>query len=179
VQLGAWTLDQDLFRQVYEWNATHPDQLSDRFFNGIRTCIEQHKDLLDLIPDGPIPFRGLAKVLAHIIKVGATIIEAKAAAFQFVEDILRWVEDMAWCFKHSGSGPLVQQTWENLHKVRNLINEVCEWVHTMLSNGVSARISANDCILEFQRRFMEATNHFTLLSHINIAGGIDDLKASV
>ena len=70
VQLEAWTLDQDLFRQVYKWNETHPDRLSDRFLNGIRGCIEQHKDLLEAIPDGPIPFRGFAKALAHIIQVG-------------------------------------------------------------------------------------------------------------
>ena len=66
-------LDQDLFRQVYEWNALHPD---DRFFNRIRTCIEQHEDLLDVLPDGLIPFRGFAKALAHIIKVGAVRIFA-------------------------------------------------------------------------------------------------------
>lgn len=45
---------------------------------------------------------------------------------------------MALHFENSGSGPLVQQTWENLHEVRNLINEVCVWAHTMLRNGVSA-----------------------------------------
>jgi hypothetical protein len=69
-QLGAWTLDQNLFHQVYEWNATHPHKLCDRFIHHIRTCIEQHKELLDAIPDGPIPFRGFAKALVHVVKVG-------------------------------------------------------------------------------------------------------------
>jgi REP element-mobilizing transposase RayT len=62
---------------------------------------------------------------------------------------------MALRFEHGGSGPLVQQTWENLHEVRfvivltcchkrllilneylaflrKLIDDVCAWAHAIL-----------------------------------------------
>ena len=42
-----------------------------RIMNGVRTSIDQHKDLFELIPDGPIPFRGFVKALAHLIQLGA------------------------------------------------------------------------------------------------------------
>jgi hypothetical protein len=45
--------------------------MADRVVSGIRASIDQHKDLFELIPDGPIPFRGLVKALAHLIQLGA------------------------------------------------------------------------------------------------------------
>jgi hypothetical protein len=66
----TWTLDQDFLRQVYGWNASHQESMADRVVSGIRASIDQHKDLFELIPDGPIPFRGFVKVLAHLIQLG-------------------------------------------------------------------------------------------------------------
>jgi hypothetical protein len=71
LQSQTWILDQDFFRQVYDWNENHPENTLDRILNGICTSIDRHKDLLELIPDGPIPFRGFIKALAHLIKLGA------------------------------------------------------------------------------------------------------------
>jgi hypothetical protein len=45
--------------------------MADRVVSGIRASIDQHKDLFELIPDGPIPFRGFVKALAHLIQLGA------------------------------------------------------------------------------------------------------------
>jgi len=45
--------------------------MPDRIINGICTSIDQHKDLFEVIPDGPIPIRGLVKALAHLMKLGA------------------------------------------------------------------------------------------------------------
>jgi hypothetical protein len=67
----TWTLDQDFLRQVYDWNASHRKSMADRVVSGIRASIDQHKDLFELIPDGPIPLRGFVKALAHLIKLGA------------------------------------------------------------------------------------------------------------
>jgi hypothetical protein len=67
----TWTLDQDFLRQVYEWNEVHQESMADRIIKDIRASIDQHKDLFELIPDGPIPFRGLVKALAHLIQLGA------------------------------------------------------------------------------------------------------------
>jgi hypothetical protein len=69
----AWTLDQDFLRQFYEWNESHPENTLDRILNDICTSIDRHKDLMGLVPDGPIPFRGFAKALAHLMKLGAVI----------------------------------------------------------------------------------------------------------
>ena len=66
----TWTLDQDFLRQVNDWNATHPESIPGRIMSGIHASIEQHKDLFELIPDGPIPFRGFVKALAHLIQLG-------------------------------------------------------------------------------------------------------------
>ena len=44
--------------------------MPDRIMSGIRASIDQHKDLFELIPDGPIPFRGFVKALAHLIQLG-------------------------------------------------------------------------------------------------------------
>ena len=67
----AWTLDQDFFKQVYDWNEYHPENTLDRILNCICTSIEQNKDIMELVPDGPIPFRGFLKALAHLVKLGA------------------------------------------------------------------------------------------------------------
>jgi hypothetical protein len=44
--------------------------MPDRIMGGIRASIDQHKDLFELIPDGPIPFRGFVKALAHLMLLG-------------------------------------------------------------------------------------------------------------
>jgi hypothetical protein len=66
-----WTLDPDFLRQVYDWNESHPENTLDRILDGICTSIDRHKDLMELVPDGPIPFRGFIKALAHLVKLGA------------------------------------------------------------------------------------------------------------
>ena len=66
-----WTLDQNFLGQVYDWNKSHPENTLDRILNGICTSIERNKDLMELVPDGPIPCRGFVKALAHLVKLGA------------------------------------------------------------------------------------------------------------
>jgi hypothetical protein len=71
----AWTLDQEFLRQVYEWNTTHPETLSDHILSRLVAStpqtLNQHKDLFEAVPDGPIPIRGFVKALAHLVKLGA------------------------------------------------------------------------------------------------------------
>jgi hypothetical protein len=67
----TWTLDQDFLCQVYGWNASHRESMTDCVVSGIHASIDQHKDLLELIPDGPIPFCGFVKALTHLIQLGA------------------------------------------------------------------------------------------------------------
>ena len=67
----AWTLDQDFLGQIYDWNKSHPENNLDCILNDICTSIDRNKDLMELVPDGPIPFRGFVKALAHLVKLGA------------------------------------------------------------------------------------------------------------
>jgi hypothetical protein len=67
----AWKLDQDFLRELYDWNANHPEQTLDRILNGTCLLIDQSNELFEVIPDGPIPIRGFVKALAHLVKLGA------------------------------------------------------------------------------------------------------------
>jgi len=67
----TWTFDQNFLREVKVWNETHPEKTLDRILNGTCAAIDRHKDLLEIVPDGPIPFRGFVKALAHLVKLGA------------------------------------------------------------------------------------------------------------
>ena len=67
----AWTLNQEFLHEVKVWNETHSENTIDRMFNGACTLIDRHKDLLELVPDGPIPIRGFVKALFHLVYLGA------------------------------------------------------------------------------------------------------------
>jgi len=67
----AWTFDQNFLREIKVWNENHPENTLDRVLNGTCTSIDRHKDLFELVPDGPIPIRGFVKALAYLVKLGA------------------------------------------------------------------------------------------------------------
>ena len=67
----TWTFDQDFLSAVKEWNEAHPENTLDRILNGTCAVIDQHNDLLEMVPDGPIPIRGFVKALVHLVKLGA------------------------------------------------------------------------------------------------------------
>ena len=67
----AWTLDQQFLSDVYNWNIAHPENTFHRMVKRISTSIEKHDVLFELVPDGPIPIRGVVQAVAHVVKLGA------------------------------------------------------------------------------------------------------------
>ncbi|KDR84379.1 hypothetical protein GALMADRAFT_710662 [Galerina marginata CBS 339.88] len=175
----TWTLDRDFLSQVYDWNAKHPENTLGRVFHKISVAIEQHELLFELVPDGLIPIRGFVKALAHIVKLGTTIAEAKAAALQFTQGVLQWVEKLAAALGEGGNGPFVAKAWDNLADIRRLIDDVCAWAQRMLKAGLVERASVNDRISDFQKEFTQAVARFDVIAHIHIGVAQDHLKENL
>ncbi|KDR84278.1 hypothetical protein GALMADRAFT_705551 [Galerina marginata CBS 339.88] len=162
----SWKLDQDFLSQVYSWNVTHPENTLNRILSATSASLERHDVLLELIPDGFIPIRGLIKALAHLVNLGTAVAEAKLVALQFAQEVLQWVEKLAAAFGDGEGGSFIEKAWANLADIRKLIEE---------KGGLTERLSAKDIILEFRERFSQAIERFGVVSQIHIAIGQDHL----
>lgn len=66
----SWELDATFFSALSRWTLEHPESSLDRVLDRLCQAIEHGQGLLEVIPDGPFPARGLVKALAHLLKLG-------------------------------------------------------------------------------------------------------------
>ena len=69
-----WNLDQTFFTEFEKWQREHPTKRLDQILNNIQSTLERNdvKDLVELLPGGPIPvpLKGLVLALANLVKLG-------------------------------------------------------------------------------------------------------------
>ncbi|KAG6816851.1 hypothetical protein H0H87_002337 [Tephrocybe sp. NHM501043] len=196
----AWKLDKTFFRTLAQYNASHPETTLDCVLDGIRTGLENHQPLFNLIPDAPFPARGLVGALAHLIKLGVvsllsrdataiilsevqTVHRAQASVRDFSEQVVAWVIDVKAAFESTVSGHFSWTTWKNLRKMRDLIDEICRWANARLEDKRWTRIGngmmISTEIAEFNMRINEAKSLFTDLTLINLSGGMDAILSGL
>ncbi|KAF8068740.1 hypothetical protein FPV67DRAFT_1760709 [Lyophyllum atratum] len=170
-----WELDADFFGALSRWTIDNPESSLDRVLANVCTVIDRAENFFEVIPDSPFPARGLVKALAHLIKLGATIAVAKSEVQGFAKDIIGWVSDVKSSFNAAGNGDFTRTTWNNLTKMRDLIDEICRWATTRLLDDrwSLSQLTVQREIADFKTRINEAREIFRDRSIICIFGGID------
>jgi hypothetical protein len=70
VPWDPWEFDTDFFAALSRWTLDNPESTLDRVFEKVSIGIEKGTPLLELLPDGAFPARGLVKALAHLLTLG-------------------------------------------------------------------------------------------------------------
>ena len=65
-----WEFNKEFFKSLSNYRKDHPENSFSRIFDNICYTVENGKDLLEAIPDGPVPIRGFVKALACLLKLG-------------------------------------------------------------------------------------------------------------
>ena len=65
-----WGFNPEFFELISKYREEHPERSLLRILENICYTIENGKDLLEAIPDSPLPFRGFVKALACLLKFG-------------------------------------------------------------------------------------------------------------
>ncbi|KAG6908666.1 hypothetical protein DXG01_003760 [Tephrocybe rancida] len=179
----TWKLDKTFFTDLSLYTSRHPETRLDRVMDKVRDGLETHRALFDAVPDNPFPARGMIIALAHLVKLGITVIRAKATAAEFASQVVEWIVDVQSAFESSG-GHFTWTTWKNLAKMRSSpVNSSKKFAHGQLRDWQNDKrwsrigngmIIAKE-ISEFNDRIMAAKRLFADLSIINISRGIDTI----
>jgi len=65
-----WEFNKEFFKSLSRYRKDHPETNFSRVLDNIFYIVENGKDLLEAIPDGPVPIRGFVKALACLLKLG-------------------------------------------------------------------------------------------------------------
>lgn len=179
----TWHLDADFFSALSKWTIENPTTTLDRVLERVCNAIELGRDFFELIPGGTFPARGLVLSLTQLVKLGKMVSTAKADVQAFAKEVVRWVSEIKSTFTATQSrwigGRFTSTTWKNLAGVRDLIDEICKWATSRLSdrrwslNVIQNRLMVKQEINDFRARMAEARTIFRERTMISQAWGID------
>jgi hypothetical protein len=69
-QPDDWDLDPQFFSALSQWTILHPESSIERVFEKVLADIDNAKEIMELIPNGPFPARGLIGSLVLLVKLG-------------------------------------------------------------------------------------------------------------
>ncbi|KAG6915376.1 hypothetical protein DXG01_011777 [Tephrocybe rancida] len=170
-----WELDAAFLSALNEWNIKNPESNLERVLGTASVAIDQAKDIMDVIPDSPFPARSLVRALLQLVKLGATLSSAKLKLSEFAMEIIGWVDIVKSSFVAAGIGEFTNTTWENLAKIREVIDEICNWATFRLIDGrwSLSNFKIDNEIADFKARLNDARKVFQDRSVIGLSSGLD------
>ncbi|KAG6885235.1 hypothetical protein C0993_004528 [Termitomyces sp. T159_Od127] len=170
-----WEFDETFLAALRDWDAKNPETTLQRIFQNASLAIDQGKDIVDALPDTPFPARGLVLSVLQLVRLGATISEAQPELVAFAREIIDWVDSIKSSFANTNGGQLTKATWNNLARIRKLIDEICSWATRRLQDNrwsiKNVKISRE--IADFKTRLNDTNKIFQNRSIIVISGGLD------
>jgi len=68
--MGEMGIQQGVLQITFQISQDHPETSFSRILDNICYTVENGKDLLEVIPDGPVPIHGFVKALARLLTLG-------------------------------------------------------------------------------------------------------------
>ncbi|KAG6914175.1 hypothetical protein DXG01_001953 [Tephrocybe rancida] len=169
-----WELDKAFFNALSRWALDHPEGRLESMLKDASDAFDQGKDLLEVIPDAPLPVRSLIKSVVCLFQLGVKIWTAQRDVQDFALEIINWVDRVRESFEQAWFGSFTGMTWKNLSQMRDLINEICSWAAERLKDKRwSLRNSKIEKeINDFRRRMDDARKLFNDRSLIVVSGGL-------
>ncbi|KAG6910085.1 hypothetical protein DXG01_013137 [Tephrocybe rancida] len=118
----------------------------------------------------------LVKGLAQVIKLGADLSSADSKLRDFAFSVVQWITDLKSKIESFGNEEFAKVAWENLAKVREIVDKICEWAQSRLADKRWSKFDMDNNIAQFEMLVQKAQQTFTELSLLTITGDISMLQ---
>jgi len=132
-----WEFNREFFKSLSTYRKDHQESSFSRILDNICYTVENGKDLLEAIPDGPVPIRGFVKALACLLKLGVvsqcalkitdcvtislqTVRRARDSVYEFSKQVASWVENVMVAFDSDANYYFTWATWRSLEEMRSV-----------------------------------------------------------
>ncbi|KAG6915119.1 hypothetical protein DXG01_013199 [Tephrocybe rancida] len=176
---GEWVLNAEFLNALSGWDRDHPQNTLDRVLSKVSSAIDKGQPFIGLIPDAPFPAQSLVRSLAHLLQLGATLSKADLKLQDFALSVVQWLTELKEHVVSLGNDGSASLVWENLAKVREIIDKICNWAVSRLADGRWSKFDVDSEIAEFKTLVNEARQTFHDRSLITITGGIHGLKTTL
>ena len=159
-QWERWEPDSNFLSDLRKWNKTHENDKLPAVLDKVNSILESKslEAALEFIPDNPFPAKSLVKAIINLFLLGSVsesdclftdtcdlpytqihyissaqkIPKAKQDIYNFSNQIVVDITNLAVVLDETGCGQLSQKAWEDLQMTRELVNEICEWAYNGL-----------------------------------------------
>ncbi|KAG6843503.1 hypothetical protein H0H87_003727 [Tephrocybe sp. NHM501043] len=176
---GEWELDREFFVALTNWESDHPQSTLSKILQKVSDAIEKRKSLIDVIPDAPFPAQSLVKGLCQVLQLSASISNANLKLREFVLGVVEWITGLNATIASFGNEELAKVEWKNLAKVREIINEICNWAKSRFVDKRWTKLNMDNEIAEFETLVQKARQSFTEVSLIRMSGNIFRLHTTL
>ncbi|KAG6825167.1 hypothetical protein H0H92_004516, partial [Tricholoma furcatifolium] len=169
---GEWKLDHEFLMALSAWDMENPQNALTKVLGNINNAIEKAQPFLNLIPDSPFPAQSLVKGLAQILQLSAALSDADRKLYNFAMGVVRWITDLKLQVASFGNEDIAKVLWNNLGKVREIVDMICEWAKCRLADKRWTKLDMDKEIAEFETLVQKARQTFTDSTLITISGNI-------